>query len=687
MAARYWVGGTGTWSSTNTANWSATNGGAGGATVPGTGDDVYFTSSSSAASYTVTRTATTAVLSISMAGPASGTLTFAGTSAIGISTGNLTVGASGTVSWTNTGILTKTGSGTITTNAVTINSPITINGAGITVSLGSTLTMGTTTTFTLTAGTLNLGTQTLNCGVFSSSNSNTRSITFGSGSAINITNVATATVWSMATVTGFTTTGTPSVNLTGAAASGITRTITLGAAAAQYVNFNISAGAAGSTVSISSGNDISFTTGYSGAVTNAAGSINGTLTLSSTISSWTASSSTLTFVGTGNTILSAGETINCPITVTGTLTLSDSLTVGASYTVTVSTGTLNTNGFNFTCGTFSITGGTLNTSAGTTFTNTVATNIGVSSPYNPTVNFISSTITLSAVTVDFRSGTVATTGSTIVINTLSQVRTASATVCSLNVSDCLSFTVNGTYTLDGYSTTGLSEFNLSNKIVNINSMVVGGADDLTSINFGSTGRINITGNNATVWNSVAAGSLSFIGTPDIRFTYSGATGTRTIIGDAAIANIQIPIKVTAGTDTVSIYGAFGIVDFTGFSGTIAPASTLTITSSLYIPATVTSVSSAQTLQFNGTTTLTTNGKVINMPVTLVAGSLTLTDSLIIGTGTDATKVFTLTAGTFNTNDNNLSCYGFVSSNSNTRTLNLGLSTLLDLVELLLLRAP
>ena len=42
MADRYWVGGTGTWSSTNTANWAATSGGAGGETVPTASDNVFF---------------------------------------------------------------------------------------------------------------------------------------------------------------------------------------------------------------------------------------------------------------------------------------------------------------------------------------------------------------------------------------------------------------------------------------------------------------------------------------------------------------------------------------------------------------------------------------------------------------------------------------------------------------------
>jgi len=43
MADRYWVGGSGDWTSTSTTNWSATDGGAGGASVPGAADDVYIT--------------------------------------------------------------------------------------------------------------------------------------------------------------------------------------------------------------------------------------------------------------------------------------------------------------------------------------------------------------------------------------------------------------------------------------------------------------------------------------------------------------------------------------------------------------------------------------------------------------------------------------------------------------------
>lgn len=46
MADRYWVGGSGTWNTTNTANWSDTSGGTGGASVPTGVDDVFFDAAS-----------------------------------------------------------------------------------------------------------------------------------------------------------------------------------------------------------------------------------------------------------------------------------------------------------------------------------------------------------------------------------------------------------------------------------------------------------------------------------------------------------------------------------------------------------------------------------------------------------------------------------------------------------------
>lgn len=60
MADRYWVGGTGTWSTTNTVNWSATSGGAGGASVPTATDNVFINGSSGVGTVTTATGATCA---------------------------------------------------------------------------------------------------------------------------------------------------------------------------------------------------------------------------------------------------------------------------------------------------------------------------------------------------------------------------------------------------------------------------------------------------------------------------------------------------------------------------------------------------------------------------------------------------------------------------------------------------
>lgn len=60
MATRYWVGGSGTWNSSNTTNWSATSGGAGGASAPTFADNVIFDANSGTGADTVTATGSVA---------------------------------------------------------------------------------------------------------------------------------------------------------------------------------------------------------------------------------------------------------------------------------------------------------------------------------------------------------------------------------------------------------------------------------------------------------------------------------------------------------------------------------------------------------------------------------------------------------------------------------------------------
>jgi len=53
MAARFWVGGSGTWNASNTANWAATSGGAGGQSVPTSADTVTIDANSGSGTITV----------------------------------------------------------------------------------------------------------------------------------------------------------------------------------------------------------------------------------------------------------------------------------------------------------------------------------------------------------------------------------------------------------------------------------------------------------------------------------------------------------------------------------------------------------------------------------------------------------------------------------------------------------
>ena len=79
MADRYWVGGTGTWNSSNTANWSTSSGGTGGASVPSAIDNVFIDNNSGTGTITLIGTTLTCLdlKFISASGSYAGT--FAGT--------------------------------------------------------------------------------------------------------------------------------------------------------------------------------------------------------------------------------------------------------------------------------------------------------------------------------------------------------------------------------------------------------------------------------------------------------------------------------------------------------------------------------------------------------------------------------------------------------------------------------
>lgn len=176
---RYWRGGTGTWDATTTTNWSTTSGGVSGASVPTSADAVIFDSLSNATAYTVTCTATQLrCAALTMAGPATGNVTWAGTAPLAIH-GNMSLAATG-ITRSYTGTITLSGSSTgrtFTTNGVTLNGNVTVNGVGCGWTLGSALSNdGSGVVLTVTNGTFDTGGYAFTGAGLSSSNSNLRTI-------------------------------------------------------------------------------------------------------------------------------------------------------------------------------------------------------------------------------------------------------------------------------------------------------------------------------------------------------------------------------------------------------------------------------------------------------------------------------------------------------------------------------
>jgi hypothetical protein len=179
---RYWVGGTGTWDATTTTRWSDSSGGSGGATVPTSADAVIFDAASNATAYTVTCTAAQLRCgSLSISGPASGNITWAGSAPLAIHD-NVNLAATG-ITRTYTGAITLSGSTsgkTLTTNGVQLNSNVTINGVGCEWNLGSAFIMfAGSNQITVTNGTFDTKDFNLSTYSFTSSNTNTRVIKLG----------------------------------------------------------------------------------------------------------------------------------------------------------------------------------------------------------------------------------------------------------------------------------------------------------------------------------------------------------------------------------------------------------------------------------------------------------------------------------------------------------------------------
>jgi len=248
---------------------------------------------------------------------------FTGTwAATGITTiyGNLTLssGMTMTVSSNTLTFGATSGTKTIASNTKTMPFPLIFSGVGGTWQLQDNLTTGTGNQVRLDNGTLDLSSFTLTVGVFSSTNSNTRTIAFGTG---NINCVGSASCWDTTTTTGLTTTGTQVVNINTSAVWPTSVAIYVGTLSeANSISFNFPIG----NYSLSFLGTVGYTarnvnfTGFTGTLQGPSGTIYGNLTLASAMTVNYAAAG-LTFGATSGTktITFNGQQLNLALTFNG----------------------------------------------------------------------------------------------------------------------------------------------------------------------------------------------------------------------------------------------------------------------------------------------------------------------------------------------------------------------------------
>ena len=198
MATRYWVGGSGTWDTSDTTHWAASSGGASGASNPTSADDVVFDTLSNATAYTVSISPAVSVKDVTIGAPLAGDMTLAGSAQLNVY-GNFTLYAGMVRSYTGQIVFRATATGkTITMAGQSFgSSDIVFTGVGGGWTLQDTFAVGA---ITLTNGALDLNGKTVSTATFNISNSNTRTLTMGAAAV-------TCAGWVATTTTGLTFSG------------------------------------------------------------------------------------------------------------------------------------------------------------------------------------------------------------------------------------------------------------------------------------------------------------------------------------------------------------------------------------------------------------------------------------------------------------------------------------------------
>jgi hypothetical protein len=536
------------------------------------------------------------------------------TTSIVINSGSFTLGASGSLGTTFTTFTHTAG----------------------TVTFLKSYSMNTLSTYSFSSGTLTVDGFTLSVGIFSSNNSNVRTINFGTGIINAYYSTSGSNVINMSNITNFTYTGTGGFTVP----ADRSRTVTManGGGGSSTTALNLTITGTSGVISLASGswfNILDF--GSTSFAIGTSTTLNcNTLYLSGGLSS----TNLLTFniLGTGNINL-GGKTIG-PLTInhSGTSTFTGS---GGCSSLTQTSGDINfaTNSL---------------TSTGTiTFTSGIYSNIGTLSC---TTFTLGATFELTSGTLTASTSFVIDSGSfTFTDGTFTATPTFTHNAGTVTFAKAYAMTATGTYT-----------FNAGNLIltsVNLTTGIFSSTNSTArSIDFG-TGNIVLAHSTAgqTVLNMANATNCTVTGTGG--FT-AEANVTRTFtFGTTGGSYSNAPSLTLTGTGTAiatltsgSYFNnlSFGTTAFT-LATTSLNLNGLTLSSS----GTYTGLS----ITMRGTGTVTSNGKTIAAVVTNSPGTTTLGSNLTCST-------FTQTTGTIDFANYTLTCSGAFSSTTGT-LLNVG----------------
>ena len=289
------------------------------------------------------------------------------------------------------------------------------------------------------------------------------------------------------------------------------------------------------------------------------------------------------------------------------------------------------------------------------------------------------------------SSTTTITGGTSVWSFLATSGTQIITSNGVNLDRGVTFTGTATYRLVGDFSVGISTnrtvtFNTGTLDLNNNIFTIFGvfssssSTNVRAIAFGTSGKFVMTSSNTTLWSAATVNTLTITGTnPLVEYTANASTGSRliSVSSTGGGESTAISFNITAGTDTISnaAGGRFKNLNLTGFLGTLAN-DTRNIFGDLTLPSGITITGGTNTTTFTSTNatvrTITTNSNTLDFPITFngVGGSWRLQDALTVGNS----RNIGLTNGSFDTNTKSLTCGTFNFSNTNTKTLTLGTST-------------